>query len=145
MDQRVSIITLGVADLPESRAFYEAMGWKPVKHEHGESIVFFQCPGMVIALCPRDLLAQDAGVPAAKTDAFSGVTLAYNVNTKDEVHDMAEQARKAGAKILKEPQDVFWGGYHSYFADPDGHLWEVAFNPFAPLDDQGRFIMEGCG
>lgn len=143
MDQRVTIITLGVKDIPKSRAFYESLGWKPVKTEHGDSIVFFQCGGMVVALYPRDLLAEDAGVPAAKTDAFSGVTLAYNVNAKDEVHAAVEQARKAGAKILKEPQDVFWGGYHSYFADPDGHLWEIAFNPFTLVDDEGRFIMEG--
>ena len=72
------------------------------------------------------------------------ITLAYNVNGKEEVHATVEQARKAGAKILKEPQDVFWGGYHSYVADPDGHLWEIAFNPFTLIDDKGRFLMEAC-
>ena len=142
MKQRVSIITLGIEDIPRSRAFYEVLGWKPIKHEHGGSIVFFQCGGMVVALYPRHLLAEDAGVSPDKKDQFSGITLAYNVNSKEEVHETIEQARKAGAKILKEPQDVFWGGYHGYFADPDGHLWEVAHNPFTLVDDQGRFIME---
>lgn len=144
MDQRVSIITLGVSDIKKSREFYKALGWKPVQHEHGESIVFFQCGGMVVALYPRELLAEDAGVSPAKNDEFSGITLAYNVNGKEEVHATVEQARKAGAKILKEPQDVFWGGYHSYIADPDGHLWEIAFNPFTLIDDKGRFMMEKC-
>jgi len=144
MDQRVSIITLGVSDIKKSREFYKALGWKPVEHEHGESIVFFQCGGMVVALYPRELLAEDAGVSPAKNDEFSGITLAYNVNGKEEVHATVEQARKAGARILKEPQDVFWGGYHSYIADPDGHLWEIAFNPFTLIDDKGRFIMEAC-
>ncbi len=144
MDQRVSIITLGVADIKKSHEFYKALGWKPVEHEHSESIVFFQCLGMVVALYPRELLAVDAGVSSAKNDEFSGITLAYNVNGKEEVHATVEQARKAGAKILKEPQDVFWGGYHSYVADPDGHLWEIAFNPFTLIDDKGRFMMGKC-
>lgn len=143
MKQRVSLITLGVEDIKKSRDFYKALGWKPVEHEHGESVVFFQCLGMVLALYPHDLLADDAGVAPAKNNGFSGITLAYNVNSNEEVHEVIEQARKAGAKILKEPQDVFWGGYHSYFADPDGHLWEIAFNPFTRVDEQGRFIMQG--
>lgn len=142
MRQRISMITLGVEDIKKSRAFYKALGWKPVQHEHGDDIVFFQCGGMVLGLYPRDLLAQDAGISPVKKDRFSGVTLAYNVNSQEEVREITEQARAAGADIIKKPQGVFWGGYHSYFADPDGHLWEVAHNPFTQVDAQGRFIME---
>ncbi len=144
MEQRISMIGLGTLDLKRAKAFYEALGWKAIEHEHGENIVFFQCGDLVFSLYPRDLLAEDAGVENSDAKNFSGMTLAYNVRSKDDVHDAIERAKKAGAKILKEPQDVFWGGYHAYFQDTEGHTWEVAFNPFTLPDAQGRFIMEGC-
>jgi uncharacterized protein len=126
MEQRVSVITLGVADLQRSLRFYEALGWKR-GNEHAE-VVFFQANGSVLALYPRDLLAKDAQVPP-EGSGFSGVVLAYNTRDRDEVAAVLGEAERAGGRVLKPAQDVFWGGHSGYFADPDGHLWEVAWNP----------------
>jgi predicted lactoylglutathione lyase len=127
MEQRLSIVTLGVEDLARSRKFYEALGWRRC-FAQTDGIVFFQLNGMALALYPREELAKDANVDPA-SQGFSGITLAYNGRTREEVNSVLAEAENAGAKILKPAQDVFWGGYSGYFADPDGFLWEVAWNP----------------
>ena len=136
MEQRLSLVTLGVADLERSRAFYEGLGWKRSAREF-EGVAFFQAGGAVFALYPRDALAGDAQVSAAGS-GFRGFTLAYNARSRDEVDAVLAEAVKAGAALRKPAQDVFWGGYSGYFDDPDGFLWEVAWNPFFPLDDNGN-------
>ena len=140
MDQRVSLITLGVEDLARSRAFYKALGWKVASTEPG--IAVFNLLGAAIGLYPRADLARDMGAEPAK--GLSAVTLACNVREKAEVAPVVEAARKAGARILKEPHDVFWGGHIAYFADPDGIVWEVAWNPHAPLGPDGAFQWGGA-
>ncbi len=135
MDQRLSVVTLGVADLGRSRRFYEeGLGW--TRGNHHEEVVFFQLHGAVLALFSRDSLAADAGLPAAGS-GFSGVTLAYNARSREDVDAVLAQAERAGARIVKTARDVFWGGYSGYFADPDGHLWEVAWNPHWTLTPEG--------
>lgn len=135
MEQRISIVTLGVSDLARSRGFYERLGWRPAAVK-SEGIVFFQAGGMALALYPRDELAKDANV-AAEGHGFGGITLAYNARNREEVDAVLAEAQAAGAKILKPAQEAFWGGYSGYFADPDGFLWEVAWNPFFPIADDG--------
>jgi uncharacterized protein len=135
MEQRISIITLGVADLDRSREFYERLGWRRSMAEN-EGIVFFQVGGMALALYPREELAKDANV-APDGQGFNGVTLAYNARTRPEVDSVLAEAKAAGADIIKPAQEVFWGGYSGYFADPDGFLWEVAWNPFFPIAEDG--------
>ena len=135
MEQRVSLITLGVADLGASLRFYEALGWKRGNRDDG--VIFFQIPGAVFALWSRQSLAEDARV--ADTGAsFGGVTLAYNARSHEDVDSVLAEAKAAGATILKPAVDMFWGGYSGYFADPDGHTWEVAWNPGWRLDEEGR-------
>jgi catechol 2,3-dioxygenase-like lactoylglutathione lyase family enzyme len=134
MEQRVSIITLGVADLERSRAFYERLGWRR-SMSSTDGIVFFQAGGMALALYPRHELAKDANV-AADGRGFGGITLAYNTRTRAEVDSVLNEAAAAGAKIIKPAEEAFWGGYSGYFSDPDGFLWEVAWNPgFAIAED----------
>ncbi len=135
MEQRVSLITLGVADLDRSRRFYEALGWR--RGNKDESVVFFQIPGAVFALWSRRLLAEDARVTDTGA-SFGGITLAYNARSKEEVDAVLAEAEAAGASVLKPAEEVFWGGYSGYFADPDGHAWEVAWNPGWSLDAMGR-------
>ena len=142
MDNRVTIVTLGVADMGRARAFYEALGWKASAASQ-EAITFFQGNGTVLALFSRAALAHDAGVADAPT-GFSAMTLACNMRSEAEVDAFFAKAVAAGAKALKPPQKVFWGGYSSYVADPDGHLWEIAFNPFFPLDAEGRVQLPGA-
>lgn len=141
MEQRISIITLGVKNVEASKCFFEALGWKPSIKSQGE-IVFFQAGGIAIALYPKHLLAEDAGVPAASS-GFSGVTIAHNVRSKEEVARVLSNAATAGGRIVKPAQDVFWGGHSGYFSDLDGYLWEVAWNPFSKLTPDGQFILEG--
>ncbi|SCM73675.1 Glyoxalase/bleomycin resistance protein/dioxygenase [uncultured Pleomorphomonas sp.] len=131
----VSIIALGVADLARARAFYEALGFAAGPGS-SEDIVFFQIGGLVLSLFPRTLLAEDAGV-ADDGHGFDGVTLAHNYPSEAAVDAAMAHALAAGAILRKKPQKVFWGGYSGYFADPDGHLWEVAYNPFVKVDDHG--------
>lgn len=127
MDPRISIVTLGVEDLAESTAFYrDGLGWPQV--ESDGNIAFFETTGPTLALYPREALAEDATVPA-DGEGFRGVTLAHNVETKAAVEEALEDARSAGAEVLKPAQETDWGGYSGYFADPDGFLWEVAWNP----------------
>ena len=128
MEPRISIITLGVADLPRSVEFYRDGLGLPLVDENVESIAFFKCRGTWLALYPREALAADAGVPTDGS-GFSGVTLAHNVPTREEVDALLDVAVGAGATLVKPAQDTFWGGYSGYFADPEGYLWEVAWNP----------------
>lgn len=141
MEQRLSAITLGVVDLERSRRFYESgLGWTASSASQ-EGVVFFQLGGMVLALYPRKALAEDAALPDTSPAGFGGVTLAYNVRARSEVADILDLAVKAGGTLLKSAQDVFWGGHHGYFADPDGHAWEVAWNPFWPLASDGSVML----
>lgn len=139
MEPRVSLITLGVTDLARSRAFYEALGFRASSASQGD-IVFFQAGAQALAIFPRSELAHDVGIDAVG-GGFRGVTLAHNVRAKEDVAAVLEEARAAGAQIVKSAQDVFWGGHSGYFADPDGHLWEVAWNPLVPLDPDGAFVL----
>jgi uncharacterized protein len=127
MEQRVSLITLGVADLERSRAFYEGLGWRR-SMKGAEGVVFFQTGGMALALYPREELAKDAGVNA-EGQGFCGMTLAYNARTREDVNAVLAEAVRAGGRVVKAAQEAFWGGYSGYFADPDEFLWEVAWNP----------------
>ena len=133
MDQRLSIVTLGVADLARARRFYEAgLGWTASKASQ-DGVIFYQVGGMVLALYPRSALADDMGVAADDSRGFPGLTLGYNTRSREEVAAVLAAAEAAGGTILKPAADTFWGGYGGYFADPDGHIWEVSFNPFWPL------------
>lgn len=139
MDQRVTLITLGVSDLKKSRKFYEeCFGWKPLPMSD-ENIVFFQLNGLQLALFPDHALAEDAAVDA-KGSGFRKFSLAYNLRSEKEVDDLVASLRSKGVKVLKKPQKVFWGGYSSYVEDPDGILWEFAYNPFMNLDKSGNVI-----
>lgn len=141
MEQRISVITLGVADLPRSRSFYaDGLGWQASPRAEGD-IVFFQAGGLVVALYPRHLLAEDATVADDDRNTFRGITLAHNVRSKEDVESLLRTAEQAGGTIIKPAQDVFWGGYSGYFADPDQHLWEVCFNPFWSLGEDGELIL----
>jgi uncharacterized protein len=134
MRQRISLITLGVRDFERSLKFYrDGLGWQP-SSASGDDVAFFQMGGVVFGLYPREKLAEDAKV-APQGSGFSGITLAYNTKSKAEVEEILDMARELGAKITKEAQDVFWGGYNGYFEDPDGYLWEVAWNPFFEFDE----------
>ena len=136
MEQRLSLVTLGVADLERSANFYEGgLGWTRGSREEG--VIFFQMPGMIFSLYPREALADDIGV-AELAEGTGAVTLAYNARSREDVDTVLAQAIKAGATSIKSAKDEFWGGYSGYFADPDGHLWEVAFNPFWDIDDAGN-------
>jgi hypothetical protein len=135
MEQRISLITLGVADLARSRDFYERLGWRRSMAQ-SEGIVFFQAGGMGLALYPREELAKDANLPA-EGGGFCGMTLAYNARSREEVGAVLAQASAAGARILKPAEEAFWGGYSGYFADPDGFAWEVAWNPSFPIAADG--------
>jgi uncharacterized protein len=140
MEQRLSLITLGITDLAQSRRFYEqGLGWTPSSASQGD-VVFYQLNGFALALYPRHLLAEDAQIPE-EGHGFGGITLAYNVSRKEEVEGVLAVAEKAGAKILKPAQEVFWGGYTGYFADPDGYPWEVAWNPYFTLEPDGRLTL----
>ena len=135
MRQRLSMVTLGVRDIARARRFYEqGLGWH--RDSGQDDIAMYQSGGMVVALYEWPKLAEDAGV-SAEGNGFRGATMAYNARSKDEVKSVLEEARAAGATVLVEPRDTFWGGYDAYFADPDGHLWEVAWNPFWSVAENG--------
>ena len=136
MEARVSLVTLGVADVDRSRRFYEALGWRGEATPDGE-VVFFQAGGMVVALWGRALLAADSGVDDDAGAAWGGVTLAHNVRSPDEVDAVLAEVEAAGAAVVRRGEPTFWGGYSGRFADPDGHRWEVAHNPGWTLADDG--------
>ena len=137
MEQRLSLVTLGVADLDRSRAFYEALGWK--RGDDNDDVVFFQTGGMIVGLWDRAALADDSAVE--DSGGWGGVTLALNVRSPEEVDDVLEEARAAGAVVGRPPAETFWGGYSGVFIDPDGHPWEVAHNPFWTVTDDGRTVL----
>jgi predicted lactoylglutathione lyase len=134
MEQRLSLITLGVSDLSRARAFYEALGWHTNAGED-DDVVFFQANRMVVALWSRARLAEDSGVE--DHGGWGGVTLAYNTRSPAEVDTVIEEARNAGGSITREPGETFWGGYSGMFRDPEGHPWEVAHNPRWEIGDDG--------
>jgi uncharacterized protein len=134
MEQRISLATLGVRDLARARAFYEALGWT-TRAEPDDDVVFFRSGGMVLALWDRGRLAEDSGVE--DSGGWGGVTLAHNVRSPAEVDAVVEEARAAGANIVREPAKTFWGGYSAAFTDPDGHPWEIAHNPRWTIRDDG--------
>lgn len=136
MKQAISVVTLGVSDLRRSRAFYERIGWKASPASQAE-IAFFDTGGLVLALFDAGALAEDAGV-SPEGSGFTGFTLAHNVATKDAVAEILRDAVAAGGTLVKPGEDVFWGGHRGYFADPDGFLWEVAWNPLWPMDSNGH-------
>lgn len=130
----ISIITLGVSDLEKSSRFYESIGFDKSKKSSG-SIVWFKTGSTVLALYSWHLLAEDIGIPESST-GFRGVTLALNLQSKENVDSLIEKVRTSGeGRVVKDPKNVFWGGYSSYFSDPDGHIWEVAWNPFTKVDE----------
>lgn len=133
MKSKISLITLGVSDLTRSVKFYrDGLGFKTHNYTANDDVVFFEMEGTWISLFPREKLAEDATV-SSEGNGFKGVTLAHNVASKVEVDAVFALAVSVGAQAVKQPQEVFWGGYSGYFADPDGHLWEVAYNPFTDL------------
>jgi uncharacterized glyoxalase superfamily protein PhnB len=136
---RLSLITLGVASLPVSRAFYEGLGWHASRASQ-EGVAFFQLGAMVLSLYSRSLLAEDAAV-ANSPPGFAGMSLAQNYASPEEVDQAYQAAIDAGATPLKQPCPVFWGGYSGYFGDPDGFCWELAHNPFFPLDASGAVLL----
>ena len=139
MRQKLTVITLGVKDLQKSIAFFEeGLGWKR-KEPLQDGVAFFQLGGHILSLFSREELAKDAMVPG-EGSGFPAFTLAYNTVDKAEVDAVLAQAEKAGATIVKPAQDVFWGGYNGYFRDPEGFLFEVAYNPFWPLDEEGNIL-----
>jgi catechol 2,3-dioxygenase-like lactoylglutathione lyase family enzyme len=134
VEQRLSLVTLGVADLARARRFYEALGWT-TRAAEDDDVVFFQAGGMIVALWGRAQLAEDTGVE--DSGGWGGITLAHNVREPAEVDLALEQARAAGARIAREGAATFWGGYSGVFVDPDGHAWEVAHNPHWTLEQDG--------
>lgn len=138
MEPRISLVTLGVADVARAKAFYEALGW------HGQEVqdtVFVQAGPLALVLWSRAALAADAGVDDAGADGFGGVALAHNVRSRDEVHQIVEIARGAGAVVTRPPAETFYGGYAACFTDLDGHVWEVAHNPGFHLAADGSLVL----
>ena len=141
MNQHLHLVTLGVRDYATSKKFYtELLGWKPSSSSN-EDVTFFQAGGVVLSIFQREKLAEDALVDP-QGNGFAGFTLAYNAQSEAEVDEIITTLKAKGVKILKGPQKVFWGGYNSYFADPDGNCWEVAYNPFFPFDENGNLKLE---
>lgn len=136
---RINLLTLGVADVERAAQFYERLGWQRSGASQ-PAIAFFALDGLVLALFGRGELAEDAGVELADA-GFSACSLAHNFGSEAEVDAAFQLALDSGARAVQPPRKVFWGGYSGYFADPDGHLWEVAFNPLMPLDARGRMVL----
>ena len=139
MEPRLTLVTLGVRDLARAKAFYQALGFT-ASGAGNDGVVFFDAGGVVLALFGRAALAEDAHVAEAGA-GFAAVALAHNARSEAEVDRVLGEAVAAGGSLRKPGQKVFWGGYSGYFADPDGHLWEVAYNPHFPLDDMGRLVL----
>jgi catechol 2,3-dioxygenase-like lactoylglutathione lyase family enzyme len=139
MEQRLSLVTLGVREMARARGFYERLGWR-ASSASNEAVTFFQAGGVVFGLYSREALAEDASV-SPDGSGFSGVALAHNTQRREAVDAVIAEAEAAGGTVVKPAEDVFWGGYSGYFADPDGHLWEVAWNPHFPFDDAGNLVV----
>ena len=142
MDQRISLITLGVADVGRARTFYEQLGWRG---QEVEETVFFQAGAMALILWARPKLAGDAGLEDTSADGFGGLTLAHNVRSPAEVDGVLATAANAGAEITQAARETFYGGYAGYFRDPDGHVWEIAYNPGFPLGPDGSITVPRFG
>ncbi len=142
MEQRISLITLGVRDLEKAAGFYEALGWHRVEAQDG--IVAFDLIGQTLGLYPIEMLARDMGVRVDEL-GNGAMTLAHNLPEREDVDALTARAESAGAKVLRAPHEVFWGGYIAYVADPEGHVWEFAHNPFSPLGPEGAFRWNGYG
>lgn len=141
MEQRLSLVTLGVDDLAAVRQFYGRLGWRESAASN-DSVAFYQLGGVALGLFSRAALAGEAGVPdSAERATFGGVALAYNVREKADVDAVLDEAKSAGGRLLGAGEERFWGGYSGYFADPAGHVWEVAWNPFFPLDGNGAISL----
>jgi uncharacterized protein len=138
VDQRLSLVTLGVRDLKRARAFYEALGWS-TGAAPADDVVFFQAGGMIVALWDRERLAEDSAVRDG--GGWGGITLAYNARSPEEVDEVIGEARVAGATIAREPGETFWGGYSAIFIDPEDHPWEVAHNPRWTVADDGSVAL----
>ncbi len=138
MEQRLSLVTLGVADIGRARQFYEQLGWRG---QEIEETVFFQTGTIGVVLWGRDKLAQDSGVDDTSADGFGGIALAHNVRSPAEVDIIITAAAKAGASVTRPPASTFYGGYAGCFTDPDGHVWEIAYNPGFPLDQDGAITI----
>jgi predicted lactoylglutathione lyase len=138
VEQRVSIVTLGVADYERAKKFYEALGWSGALEI--QETAFFQANGVILVLWARSKLADDMGVPDDGA-RWSAIALAHNVRSQEEVHEVIEQARSNGAEITREPAETFYGGYAGAFRDLDGHAWEIAHNPGFGLDDDGNVVL----
>ncbi|KQW30907.1 glyoxalase [Rhizobium sp. Root274] len=139
LERRISLITLGVADVARSTDFYQRLGWTKSSASN-DDVTFIQLKGIVLGLFSREHLAKDARVENTPP-GFSGVTLAYNVPSEIGVDAVVKFVVSCGATLVKAPEKVFWGGYSGYVADPDGHLWEIAHNPFFPLDEHGHVVL----
>ncbi|EKF58468.1 MAG: VOC family protein [Agrobacterium albertimagni] len=139
LERRISLITLGVADVARSTEFYARLGWTKSSASN-DQVTFIQLKGTALGLFSRASLAEDAHV-ADTPQGFSGITLAYNVSSEIGVDAVVKFAVSCGASLVKSPEKVFWGGYSGYVADPDGHLWEIAFNPFFPQDEHGHVVL----
>ena len=142
MDQRISIVTLGVTDLARARSFYEQLGWRG---QEVEATVFFQAGGMAFVLWGADKLSDDAGVAGPSQRGFRGVALAQNVRSRSEVDEVMAAAAAAGGTVTRPPAETFYGGYAGYFTDPDGHAWEIAYNPGFPLAADGSITIPEMG
>jgi catechol 2,3-dioxygenase-like lactoylglutathione lyase family enzyme len=140
MEQRVSLITLGVPDMERSAAFYEALGWQRAQSPDG--VIAFDLISQTLGLYPLEKLAEDIGLPLDKLGT-GAMTLSHNTRSPEEVDALLTAAEAAGAEILRPAGDVFWGGYIGYFRAPDGHVWEIAHNPFSPLAENGAFRWNG--
>lgn len=139
MEQRLTIITLGVEDLTTSNAFYEnTFGWKKLSSSN-EGVSFFQLNGILLSLYPKEKLAEDAQV-SHEGKGFKAFSIAYCTKTKEEVNELINTLKAKGVKVVKAPEEAFWGGYSGYIADPDDNLWEIAYNPYLPLDEKGNAI-----
>jgi uncharacterized protein len=142
MEQRISIVTLGVADVGRARAFYDRLGWHG---QESEETVFFQLGGIALILWARPKLAEDGSFEDRGTDGFGGVALAHNVRERAEVDKVMADAASAGAEVTQAPRETFYGGYAGYFRDPDGHVWEIAWNPGFALAPDGSLTLPDFG
>ena len=142
MEQRVSLITLGVTDADTAAAFYDALGWQRVETQDG--VIAYDLLGQTLGLYPLEKLAEDISIGVGQL-GHGALTLGYNAPDREGVDNVMGRVEAAGGTVLKPPQEVFWGGYHGYFSDPEGHIWEVAHNPFSPLrEGDGAFCWNGC-